>query len=519
MTSLGDRFENERMLDVSSGAGALSAALQQLDASLPRAVPVWIGGERRSGGDGFASPDPCHTDRIVANAARATLAEVDAAVETARTALPAWDAAPVRERAEVLLAAASELRRRRHELDALLVRECGKTWTEAEAEFAEAVDFLECYARAAVELHERRPLPHAPGERNTIGYGARGVTAVIGPWNFPLAIPMGMAAAALVMGNPVVLKPAEQTPAAGLAIAEVLRAAGVPAGAVALVPGGGDVGAALVGHPAVDTVTFTGSMAVGLEIVERAARTRDEQTQVKRVIAEMGGKNCVIVAADADLDAAVEAIVASAFHFAGQKCSAASRVFVHAEVLEPFTTRIADAVARLRVGPGEESSSDVTAMIDAEACERVRALQAAAVAQGELVARAPQPPDGGWYLPPVVVTGLAPSSPLLREELFGPLLTLEPYTDLERVLAELDRLPYALTGGVFARSRAVIDRVIAASPVGNLYVNRKTTGAIVGRQPFGGNRRSGIGFKVGQGEYLLQFANARVVTEALSGAA
>jgi RHH-type proline utilization regulon transcriptional repressor/proline dehydrogenase/delta 1-pyrroline-5-carboxylate dehydrogenase len=317
-------FRNEPVLELRRAGPrqALLDALAELEPRLPLRVGVWVGEDRREG-DALASTDPGAPDRVVALAAIATAADADAAVAEATRALPLWSRTPVGERAAVLVRAAALLRERRAMLAALEVRECAKPWGEADADLCEAIDFLEYYARAAVRLQDGGPqLLQPPGERNELRYAPRGVVAVIAPWNFPIAIPCGMVAAGLATGNAVVLKPAEQAPGCALELVRALRDAGVPAGALALLPGEGDVGAALVRHPGVHTIAFTGSGAVGLEIVRAAAEVLPGQKHLKRVVAEMGGKNCVIVDADADLDEAVPSIIASAFVYAGQKCSA-----------------------------------------------------------------------------------------------------------------------------------------------------------------------------------------------------
>jgi RHH-type transcriptional regulator, proline utilization regulon repressor / proline dehydrogenase / delta 1-pyrroline-5-carboxylate dehydrogenase len=377
----------------------------------------------------------------------------------------------------------------------------------------EAIDFLEYYARGAVELDAGRPLLQVAGERNSMRYAPRGVAAVISPWNFPLAIPCGMTAAALAAGNTVVLKPAEQSPGCALALVEALHGAGVPADALALLPGEGETGAALVRHPGVHTVAFTGSGAVGMEIVRTAADTPDGQPHVKRVVAEMGGKNCVIVDSDADLDEAVPGIVGSAFAYAGQKCSAASRVLVHEAVFETLAERLDGAVRVLRVGGADSFATDVPPVIEREAQERVERYAALAASEGAVGPEPSELPEGGWYCPPRVARGLGADSAVVREEIFGPLLSVEPVRDVDGACDVVDSLPLALTGGLFSRSPATVERVAARTPVGNLYVNRGTTGAMVGRQPFGGNRRSGVGSKAGGPDYLLQFTEPRVVTE------
>ena len=393
------------------------------------------------------------------------------------------------------------------------MRECAKPWREADADVCEAIDFLEYYAAAAVELGRGRELVQAPGERNAMRYVPRGVAAVIAPWNFPLAIPCGMTAAALAAGNAVVLKPAEQSPASAHALVEALHGAGVPADALSLLPGYGEAGAALVRDPRVHIVAFTGSSAVGLEIVRAAGETPAAQPHLKRVVAETGGKNCVIVDADADLDEAVPEIAYSAFGYAGQKCSAAARVLVHEAIADKLVERLAGAVSVLRVGAADSFATEVPPVIDAEARDRVLAFRALVEREGEIAASAAAPEGEGWYCPPTLAVALPEQSRVQREEVFGPLLTVTGVPDLDAACDVVDSLPFALTGGLFSRSPAAVEHVVRRSPVGNLYVNRGTTGAMVGRQPFGGNRRSGSGSKAGGPDYLLQFVEPRVVTE------
>jgi predicted delta-1-pyrroline-5-carboxylate dehydrogenase group 2 len=510
-------FQNEPTLELrrAPARDALTEALRELDARLPLEVPLLIGPDRRAPGDGaaFESTDPGAPDRVVAHAANGDARDAAPAVEAAAEAFPEWRGRSAAERAEILVAAAARLRERRPELTALQVRECAKPWGEADGDVCEAIDFLEYYAREAVRLAEGPPLLQAPGERNTMRYEPRGVVAVIAPWNFPLAIPTGMVAAGLAAGNAVVLKPAEQSPASALALVEALRGAGVPAGAIGLVPGFGDAGEALVRDPRVHVIAFTGSSAVGLAIVRAAAETPDGQRHVKRVVAEMGGKNCVIVDTDADLDEAVPAIVRSAFVYAGQKCSACARVLVHEAVADALLERLAGAASVLVVGQAEAFGTDVPPVIERDAQERVEDYAARAARDGRVVARREPVPAGGWFCAPTVATDLPPDSPVLTDEIFGPVLAVERVPSVEAACDVLDRSPLALTGGLFSRNPAVVDEVTRRTPVGNLYVNRHITGAMVGRQPFGGNRRSGVGSKAGGPDYLLQFVEPRVVTE------
>jgi RHH-type proline utilization regulon transcriptional repressor/proline dehydrogenase/delta 1-pyrroline-5-carboxylate dehydrogenase len=507
-------FRNEPILELrrASEREALLAALRELDARLPLAVPVLIGGERGPAA-GLESTDPGTPQRLVAEAGKAGAAEAEAAVEAAQRGFREWGARPAAQRAQALRGAAARLRERRLELAALQVRECAKPWPEADADVCEAIDFLEYYALEALELERGRDLIQVPGERNHMRYAARGVVAVIAPWNFPLAIPCGMTAAALAAGNAAVLKPAEQSPASAGALVDALHEGGVPREAVSLLPGYGEAGAALVSDPRVHVIAFTGSSAVGLEIVRGAAETPEGQGHVKRVVSEMGGKNCVIVDADADLDEAVPAIVQSAFAYAGQKCSAAARVLVHEAVADTLVERLAGATEVLRVGQAEEFATEVPPVIEREAQERVLRYGEIAERDGRVAARAAAVPESGWFCPPAIAVGLPEESAVNREEIFGPLLSVTAVRGVEEACDVVDALPFALTGGLFSRNPATVERVAARLPVGNLYVNRGITGAMVGRQPFGGNRRSGIGAKAGGPDYLLQFVEPRVVTE------
>jgi RHH-type proline utilization regulon transcriptional repressor/proline dehydrogenase/delta 1-pyrroline-5-carboxylate dehydrogenase len=393
------------------------------------------------------------------------------------------------------------------------VRECAKPWGEADADVCEAIDFLEYYARAGIELERGHELLQVPGERNRMGYAPRGVVAVISPWNFPLAIPTGMTAAGLAAGNAVVLKPAEQSPGSALMLVEALHAAGVPPDAVSLLPGFGDAGATLVRDPRVHVIAFTGSSAVGLEIVRAAAETPEGQDHVKRVVAEMGGKNCVIVDSDADLDEVVPGVVQSAFVYAGQKCSAAARVLVHDVLHDALVERLVGATEALIVGQAEDFTTEVPPVIEREARDRIEGYAAAAREQGRLEEGAAAASGDGWFCPPRVAFELPDDSSLLREEIFGPLLAVSRVESVEAACDVVDSLPFALTGGLFSRRPETVEYVSARTPVGNLYVNRGITGAMVARQPFGGNKRSGTGSKAGGPDYLLQFVEPRVVTE------
>jgi RHH-type proline utilization regulon transcriptional repressor/proline dehydrogenase/delta 1-pyrroline-5-carboxylate dehydrogenase len=483
----------------------LSAALRGLDAELPLEVPTVVGGEAVEGAEGV-STDPCHPELEVGRVRWARHDDAARALELA--AASGWPERPVGERAAVIEGAGDRLAERRHRLAALIVREVGKPWEDADAEVCEAIDFLRFYARTSTELDDE--LLQVPGERNELRLRARGPTAVISPWNFPLSIPCGMVSAALVMGNPVLFKPAEQSPACGAALVEMLLGAGVDPAALALLPGDAEIGSRLVGEPRVATIAFTGSVAVGLEIHRRAHDSDAQGAQIKRIVAELGGKNCVLVDSDVDLDEAVPAIVRSAYGYAGQKCSAAARAMVHEGIAERFAERLGGAVELLRVGPAEDFATEVPALIDPDAVAKYSRY--AELCRGAELARAAAP-EGGQFVTPLLVDAdrLPYDSPVPREEIFGPLLTVESVPDLDEAVERVRALPQALTAGVFCRQPDRIDRVVERLPAGVVYVDRAITGAMVARQPFGGNRLSGTGARAGGRTYLRHFADEQVV--------
>jgi RHH-type proline utilization regulon transcriptional repressor/proline dehydrogenase/delta 1-pyrroline-5-carboxylate dehydrogenase len=460
------------------------------------------------------SLDPAHPARVLGTAASAGPQEAEAALVEAARVFPAWRDTPPRRRAEVLFQAADLMRRRRFELSALETYEAGKTWREADADVAEAIDFLEYYGREMHRLADPRPLSDVPGEYDSLFYEPRGITAVIAPWNFPLAILAGMTSAALVAGNCVIMKPAKPTPLVAWEFAHILRESGLPDGVLAYLPGpGSEVGSFLTAHPLVDMVAFTGSLETGLEIMREAAVRREGQRNVRRVVAEMGGKNAIIVDADADLDAAVEGTVASAFGFSGQKCSACSRVIVVGELYQDFVHRLLGATASLRVGDPADPGTRVGPVIDEDAVTKIERYIEIGRSEAEVGLRVPAPPGEGYYVGPHVFVDVAPSAVIAREEIFGPVLSVLRADTFDEALDVALDSDYGLTGGVYSRSPRNIETVHRVFRVGNLYINRGITGAMVGRQPFGGSRMSGVGSKAGGPDYLLQFMEPRVVTE------
>jgi RHH-type proline utilization regulon transcriptional repressor/proline dehydrogenase/delta 1-pyrroline-5-carboxylate dehydrogenase len=483
----------------------LGTALAAADGELPLRIATLVGG-RESRGEGAESTDPCDPQRQVA---RLRWADPEAAERALELALGSrWPQRPVDERATVLERAAALLNERRNRMTALVVREVGKPWEDADAEVCEAIDFLRFYARGARELGDR--LVQAPGERNELRLRPRGPAAVISPWNFPLSIPCGMVSAALVMGSPALFKPAEQSPACGWELTRLLLEAGADDDAIAFLPGTGELGRWLVADPRVATIAFTGSVAVGLEI-QRRAHAADGQRQIKRIVAELGGKNCVLVDSDVDLDEAVPAIVRSAYGYGGQKCSAAARTLVHEGVADRFAERLAGAVELLRVGPADDFATEVPALIDRDAVAKFNRY-AEASADAEL-ARA-EPAHGPQYVAPLLVDAdrLPADTPVLRDEIFGPLLTVERVRDLDQAADRVRELPQALTAGIFSRQPDRIGALVDRLPAGVVYVDRAITGAMVGRQPFGGNGLSGTGARAGGTTYLRHFADEQVVS-------
>jgi RHH-type proline utilization regulon transcriptional repressor/proline dehydrogenase/delta 1-pyrroline-5-carboxylate dehydrogenase len=509
-------FRNEPRAELRRGdvETRLAGAVREVDARLGFDAPLIVDGEDRRTDQRLRSVDPARPDVLVCEAAAATPADALLALDVAEQASTSWRRAGWQARADVLFGAASLMRRDRDHLTALVVREAGKPLAEADADVCEAIDFLEWYGRGALELARGRELPQAAGERNRYWYQPRGVAVVIAPWNFPLAIPTGMVCAALVTGNPVVLKPAEQTPGIGRRLVELLLEAGAPPGTVSYLPGvGEEIGPVLVEDHRTALVVFTGSRAVGLEIMRRAAEVQPGQRHVKRVVAEMGGKNPVVVDSDADLDEAVPAIVASAYGYAGQKCSAAARVIALADVHDALVERLAGAVELVTVGNPADPGTLCGPLIDTDALARVRRYQDLATTEGRVVVQRRDIPEEGWFAGPTLATVDDPTASIARDEIFGPVLVVMRATDFDHALALANDTDYALTAGLFSRSPARIRVATEELRAGNVYVNRSITGALVGRQPFGGFGLSGVGSKAGGPDYLLQLVEPRSSSE------
>ncbi|HTU24633.1 MAG TPA: proline dehydrogenase family protein [Pirellulales bacterium] len=510
-------FRNQPATDftLEVNRASMRGAIEAVRSRLGQFYPIVIDGHALGTSEHLESIDPSHR-RVVGRTAAAGIAETDRAVQAARRALPAWAATPVVQRAEFLRRAAGAMRRRHFELAAWEIAECGKGWREADGDVCEAIDFCEFYAAGAEHLEA----PHGfnvPGEENRFEYIPRGVAAVIAPWNFPLAILTGMTTAALVTGNTVVMKPAEQSPVVAAKLMEIMSEVGLPPGVLNYLPGRGEVaGAHLVEHPDVALIAFTGSRTVGLSICKTAAQTPTAGVGgLKHVIAEMGGKNAIIIDDDADLDEAVLAVVHSAFGYQGQKCSACSRVIVLAAAYETFLERLVEATRSLKVGPAEDPATSVGPLIDAESVARVRqAIEWGRGTAREVLATDVGPlAEAGFFVGPHIFADVSPDSQLAQEEVFGPVLAVLKVADLDEAFRVANGTDYALTGGIFSRSPRHLERARREFLVGNLYLNRGITGALVGRQPFGGFKMSGIGTKAGGGDYLLQFVLPRTITE------
>ena len=483
---------------------------------LGKTYPLAIGDRHVETGEFLETYSPSHKNVLVGRVAAAGQAEADQAVDAAKEAQKQWAALETSERAAYLRRAADLMHQRRFALAAWEIAECGKTWREADADVCEAIDFCRFYALAAESMAAESGVD-VPGEENRFEYLPRGVAAVISPWNFPLAILTGMTTAALVTGNTVVMKPAEQSSIIGHLLWKIFSEVDLPPGVLNYLPGRGEVaGARLVEHPDVALIAFTGSREVGLAINARAAEVSRTGTRfVKHVIAEMGGKNAILIDSDADLDEAVVGVVKSAFGYQGQKCSACSRAIVHQDIYEAFVGRLVEAARSLKIGPAEDPATDVGPVIDAESLEKIRryiqlgceeAREALSVDVGALA-------DEGYYVGPHIFTDVAPDARIAQEEIFGPVLAVLRAADLDEAIAIANGTQYGLTAGIFSRSPAHLDRARRELMAGNVYLNRGITGALVGRQPFGGFKMSGIGSKAGGSDYLLQFVVPRTVTE------
>ena len=510
-------FRNEPFVDFTrhENAHAMKEALVRVGDMLGHEYELVVGGERIRTAGKIESHNPARPSQIVGIHQKAGAEHAELAMQAALKAFESWKHVSVESRSALLLNAAQIIRDRKFDFCAWLTYEVGKNWAEADADVAETIDFLEFYAREALRLAQATTPIAYPGERNELKYIPLGVGAIIPPWNFPFAIMAGMTAAAIVTGNTVILKPSSESPTIAARFVDVLEEAGMPGGVVNFCPGSGATfGNAIVEHPKTRFIAFTGSKEVGLDIHERAAKTQPGQIWIKRTILEMGGKDSIIVSDDADLDAAVEGVVAAAFGFSGQKCSACSRAIIEEPLYDVFVERVRERVAQLTVGD-PASNANMGPVVSASAMKSIQEYISIGKMEGRLVTggNAIVTSGGGYYLEPTVIADVMPHARISQEEIFGPVLALIKAANYEEALSIANNTEFGLTGAVYTKDRRKLDRARLDFHVGNLYFNRKCTGAMVGAHPFGGFNMSGTDSKAGGPDYLYLFTQAKSIAE------
>ncbi len=512
-------FMNEPLVNFSDDGPKrkMKDALAQVSHLLGRPYTLVIGGERIETMHKTPSRNPARLSQVVGQVCDAPPEMVDRAVQVASEAFRTWSRVAPEVRARYLVKAAAILRRKSYEFAAWIVYESSKNWLEAYADVAEAIDFLEFYAREAVRWGQPQPVAPYPGEENELVYQALGVGAVISPWNFPLAITVGMTAAAIAAGNTVIVKPAEQTPVVAARFCELLEGTGLPHGVVNFVPGPGDiVGEALTGHPQIRFVAFTGSKSVGLHIQQRIAQPRTGQKWIKRAVLEMGGKNAVIVDQDVNLEATASQVVDAAFGYQGQKCSACSRLIAHASIYDALLAKVVEHASRLTVGDPTNPANYLGAVIDGEAYRKIMSHIAVGKGEGRVVLggeHSEDENDEAYFIQPTIIADVAPTARIAQEEIFGPVLAVMRAESFDEALEMANSTDYGLTGGVYSYNREHLEKARREFHVGNLYFNRKCTGARVGVQPFGGFNMSGTNSKAGGSDYLGHFLQAKSICE------
>jgi 1-pyrroline-5-carboxylate dehydrogenase len=512
-------FHNEPFTDFNDPANvaAMERALAEVKSQFGQTYPLMVGGERITTEQTIASLNPARPDEVVGYVCSADVSLAERAVKLAHARFDTWRKVPAAERAAILFRAAEVMRKRKLELCAWIVYEVSKSWAEADGDVAEAIDFAEFYGREMLRLDEPQPVGQMPGEASQLRYIPLGAGVAIPPWNFPLAIMVGLTTAPVVAGNTIVLKPASASPVIAAKFMEVLQAAGLPADVVSYLPGpGGSVGDALVDHPQTRFVAFTGSKEIGIRINERAAKVHPGQLWLKRTVLEMGGKDTIIVDETADLHAATEGIVASAFGFQGQKCSACSRVVAVSQVYDELLDRVVERAGSLSMGDPAERGVFMGAVIDRRSRDKIGEYIAVGRSEGRVVLGGEVATEGGYFIPPTVVADVPPLGRLAQEEIFGPVLTFIRAQDFEEALAVANNTEFGLTGGLFSRDATRLRRVEEDFHVGNLYLNRKITGAMVGAHPFGGFNMSGTDSKAGGRDYLLLFLQGKSIAERLA---
>jgi 1-pyrroline-5-carboxylate dehydrogenase len=513
-----DEFKNEPFTDFSKpkNADGMRTAIEKVRAELGTEYPVLINGERVTLESKFTSLNPANKAEVVGRFSEGDTdtSLVERAIEAAGNAFKTWKNVPAAERAEYLFKAADLMRKRKHELSAWMVFEVAKTWAEADGDTAEAIDFCEFYGREMLRWSEEQPVTKIPGENNSLEFIPLGVGAVIPPWNFPLAIMVGMTMAAVVTGNTVVLKPSSDSPTIAAKFIEIIEEIELPPGVVNFVTGSAATGEAMVTNPKTRFISFTGSKQVGLHINEQAAKTRDGQRWIKRVVAEMGGKDAIVVADDADIDSAATGIVQAAFGFQGQKCSACSRLIVDEKVHDQLMAKVVELTKNLKVGNPTDGDTNVGAVINKRSYDKTLEYVKIGVDEGgKVVAGGKGNEDEGYFIEPTIIDEVKPGGTIEQEEIFAPVLAVIKARDFDHALEIANDTEFGLTGALYSKSQERLDRARREFFVGNLYLNRKCTGALVGVHPFGGFNMSGTDSKAGGREYLLQFMQGKSISQ------
>ncbi|NJP36135.1 L-glutamate gamma-semialdehyde dehydrogenase [Alkalicoccus luteus] len=491
-------------------------ALAVVKQDIGKEYPLVIDGKDVTTKDKLVSYNPCNHDEVIGSVSKASTKEIDAAFAAAKKAFPAWSQTNPVARAELLFRAAAIMRRRKHELSATVVKEAGKPWVEADIEVAEGIDFLEYYGRQMIELKDGKKIESRDGESNQYIYTSAGVAVTIPPWNFSAAIMMGTTVAPLVAGNTVLLKPAEPTPIIAAKFVDIMREAGVPDGVLNFVPGEPhEIGDYLVDHKDTALITFTGSKATGLRIMERAAKVQEGQRHLKRVLAEMGGKDTVVVDQDADVETAVNAIVTAAFNFSGQKCSAGSRAVIHEDLYDTVAQRVVEETEKLTLGDSEKYENYLGPVINQKAYDKVTSYIEIGKKEATLLTGDESDDSTGFFIKPTIFGDAAPDARIMQEEIFGPVLALCKASSYEEAIDIANNTEYGLTGAVISNNVDHLEYAKQNFHVGNLYFNRNCTGAIVGYHPFGGFKLSGTDSKAGGPDYLLQYLLPKSISQML----
>jgi 1-pyrroline-5-carboxylate dehydrogenase len=511
-------FRNEPFTDFtqSKNKEAMLNALNKVKSELGKEYPLNIGGKEVTTGDFITSTNPANPSEVIGRFAKAKVEHAEQAMQSALKAFESWSEVSPEKRAEFLFKAADVMRARKNELSAWLILEIGKSWAEADGDVAEAIDFCDFYALEMLRLAKGQPLTPLNGEENKLSYIPLGVGVVIPPWNFPLAILVGMTTASIVSGNTVVLKPASETPGIAYQFFKIMQELGLPDGVINFVTGpGGTIGDYLIEHPKTRYISFTGSKEVGLRINELAAKTAKGQIWVKRVVAEMGGKDSIVVDSNADLEAAAEGIVSSAFGFGGQKCSACSRAIIHKDVYDAVLNKVVERTKKLTMGPVEDPANYMGPVSSKSAYESIKKYIEQGKKEGRLMAggNSPQTASNGYFIEPTVIADVSPMATIAQEEIFGPVLAVIKADNWEHAIEIANNTEFGLTGAVYSTDRKHLEEARRKFHVGNLYLNRKCTGALVGAHPFGGFNMSGTDSKAGGKDYLLLFTQAKVVSE------